>query len=330
MSAPGVVHVIGGSNCLIGNGWVAQWQAMMSDTAVVNLAVGGATSLVGLYRILADEVPHGATVIWEYALNEQAHLVSGQSLSSLIGNLSWFLEICARRDIRVLPLIFWTRPELRPEARRDYREAMFALLSERGLAAVDMRPVLAEFSAKRDREPASFYSDPQHYRLGSGFPRRIATAVRNRIGQARVPRPDPALAGRSLHLLRPDRPADERFENRVIRSDLFMTDRPVTLDADGRVICAYVLAAEGGQPMRVTMDGRRRGDFSMQFPAEGRALKRLMKHLVLSEPGAAPVRQVTFERVAGAGRIIAQNSFAPHDPARTGLREGLIGILVER
>lgn len=44
MSAPGVVHVIGGSNCLIGNGWVAQWQAMVSDTTVVNLAVGGSLS----------------------------------------------------------------------------------------------------------------------------------------------------------------------------------------------------------------------------------------------------------------------------------------------
>ena len=52
MSAPGVVHVIGGSNCLIGNGWVAQWQAMMSDTTVVNLAVGGATSLVGSIAFL--------------------------------------------------------------------------------------------------------------------------------------------------------------------------------------------------------------------------------------------------------------------------------------
>ncbi|WP_028725444.1 hypothetical protein [Paracoccus zeaxanthinifaciens] len=333
MSRPDTVYVVGGSNCLMTNGWVAQWSEIAPELAVTNLAVGGSTSLMATYRLLSGEIPDGATVIWEYSLNEQTHWAVGQSLESLMDNLAWFLELAARRDIRVLPLIFWNQPELRADARRGYRDAMFALIEARGLHAVDMRPVLDEFASKRGRMPGFFYSDPQHYKLGTGFPRRIATAVNNRLGQARVPVSDPCFDGSTLHLLRPDRAPDERFENRVIKADLYAVDEETTIRADGKVICAYVIASEGGQPMTMRTDGRKAGHFSMQFPAEGRALKRLMKHVVLlggRREDAAAAQEFSVRRKRGWGRVVAQTSFARHDAGKTGEREALIGILVER
>lgn len=71
--------------------------------------------------MLRGEVPDGSTIIWEYALNESNHLNFGQSIESLAYHFDWFLELCRRRRIKVLPLIFWTRPEHlgRPENYRS-------------------------------------------------------------------------------------------------------------------------------------------------------------------------------------------------------------------
>lgn len=326
------VYVIGGSNSLLRDGWVDQLVKLAPEFEVVNRSIGAATSLIGIYRILQNEVPDGATVVWEYALNEHNHFQSGQSIESLIYHLDWFLELCARRSIAVLPLVFWNRDEMADTSPAEYRDALRSCLSRQGLEQIDMKPILRQFSVRREKPIERLYENRAHYRIGSGVPRRIATAVKNRIGEARIPTGVPALQGRSLSIHRPDGLPDEHFSNRVLQTELYALDGPIQIKASGTPLCCFLMSGDAGRPITVAADGAPIDDFSTRFPPGKTKLTRLMKHLVLwsKEADRRVMRQgMTISR-SSADQVRVQNAFVPPAPKMEGEREKYIGILVEQ
>lgn len=324
------VYIIGGSNSLLRQGWADQFTALATEIEVVNHSIGAATSLIGIYRLLRNEVPEGATVIWEYALNEHNHFLAGQSVESLMWHLDWFLELCARRRIAVLPLIFWNREEMADKSPMEYRDALQDCLHRHGLGQIDMKPILRQFSQTRDRPIAELYQDGAHYRLGSGVPRRIATAVRNRLAEARVPRGAETHRGLDLLIATPDRIPDERFSNKILDVDLFQLGEGLRIPADGSPLCCYLIAGEAGHPIQLHADGSDIGHYATSFPAT--KLKRLMKHIVLwGDVGdRKSCRTEITLRPGVPGMEKVQNTFLSFSPKRTGLREAVIGILIER
>lgn len=327
------LYIIGGSNSLLKEGWTAQLVKLEPELRVTNLSIGAATSLIGIYRILAGEIPDGATVVWEYALNEQNHFTAGQSIESLIYHLDWFLELCARRGIAVLPLIFWNREEMFDKAPVEYRQALRSCLQHRGLKMIDMKPIARQFSQVRERPIQSFYQDRMHYRIGGGMPRRIATAVRNRLSEAAVPMRHADFAQRGLSLHHPDRKPDEAFANRILMADLYPTHEGLTFDVTGHLLCCFLMSGDGGRALTVSADGVFTGRYSTRCPkTEGRQM-RLMKHLVLwRNKDNMPIveRQVrmTHDDHAGA-EVEVQNVFVAPDAEQFGQPEKIIAILIE-
>ncbi|MBU2957068.1 hypothetical protein Q4511_04960 [Paracoccus sp. 1_MG-2023] len=327
------VHIIGGSNSLLRDGWAPQFAQLAQDRQVVNLSLGAATSLIGIFRILRDEVPDGATVIWEYALNEQNHFTGGQSVESLIHHLHWFLELCARRDISVLPLIFWNRDEMSDGSATEYRDALRACLRGRGLKPIDMKPMLRQFAQNRDRTIDELYQDRMHYRIGSGVPRRIATAARNRLDEACVPTARPELNGLDLTLHRPEGEPDEHFANRIVKADLYAVDHELEFRADGRLLCCFIMSGDAGRPVIVGTEDAIVGHYSTRCPPGKGNLSRLMKHLVLWKTegdihqigGRARLRRSGAECL----EVEVQNMFAPPAHDATGQPEKVMSILVE-
>lgn len=328
------LYVIGGSNSLLKDGWATQFAKMEPELRLTNLSVGAATSLIAIYRILVGAIPDGATVVWEYALNEQNHFTGGQSVESLIYHLDWFLELCARRNIAVLPLVFWNRDEMFDKTRAEYRQALRSCLVRRGLRMIDLKPITRQFSKAHEKPIEALYQDPMHYRIGSGMPRRIAAAVRNRLPDAAVPTQHVDFAQRGLSLHHPDQKPDEAFTNRVLTADLYPTHSGLTFNVTGDLLCCFLMSGDGGRPLTVSADQSVVGRYSTRCPTtEGRQM-RIMKHLVLWKTEGDRVsvcRQVRMSHEGDASaKVEVQNMFVAPGGDSSGHPEKVIGILVER
>ena len=111
-----VVIVIGGSNSVMREGWY-RWFRIYArdrmDLQVINFSIGAASSLMSVYRILADDIRgRNVTIVWEYAINEDVCVRHRDDIYSptLVGrNVRRFLTLCARRNIKVLPLLLPTQ-----------------------------------------------------------------------------------------------------------------------------------------------------------------------------------------------------------------------------
>ncbi|CAM3457027.1 hypothetical protein PANO111632_19445 [Paracoccus nototheniae] len=327
------VYIVGGSNSLLTGGWSHQ----LADLAgpglrVVNLSVGAATTLIGIYRLLAQEVPDGAVIVWEYALNEQNHFCHGQSAETLERHLDWFLELCARRSIKVVPLVCWNRAEMDQLDPGAYRRGLDQVLRTRGLQALDLHAGLIAYAGRKGLPVADFYSDNAHYRLGTGFPRWIAALVHHGLKTARVPLPQAAFQGLSLVLALPDRPADGVFSNRVLQAETFGLDQPLRIAARGRLLCCYLIATTSAGAIEVKADNARVGVYSAQSIKGPGQPERLMKHLVLWS-GAGDCRQVQGQIVLRrAGWMTSpqvQNLFAWQRRSGEGPAEAILGVLIE-
>ena len=67
-------------------GWVSRFRAHAPD--LVNLSVGGTTSITGLFRVMTTpQIGPGDVVVWEYALNEANHIRRGRPPRLLLEHL---------------------------------------------------------------------------------------------------------------------------------------------------------------------------------------------------------------------------------------------------
>lgn len=269
------LHIVGGSNSLMNKGWTAHLSQVWPGQEVRNASVGAATSLMGIFRMLRGDVPPGATVVWEYALNESNHFRAGQSLESLLHHLDWFMEIARRKSIRVLPLVLWTRAEQVSGKRNAYRKALHERLSGYGFTSVDAWEPLQDLARKEGSDIAEHFEGNMHYASESPFQPIIAEMVRNQIGTAAVPQPVERLSAMDLMLGAPDG-AGVDFANSVLRAKVHPLDRDLVVRASGRLLASFVIAAMDAGA--VTLNGI--GSYSLQRPSGGPVQMRLLKHLV--------------------------------------------------
>ncbi|WP_405404201.1 hypothetical protein [Paracoccus sp. Ld10] len=327
------LYVIGGSNSLMRGGWVHHLTSMVTlKYKVVNKSVGAATSLMGIYRLMTEDIPSNATIIWEYSLNEQNHFRHGQSVKSLIYHCEWFLELCARRGIRVLPVLFRNLSEMAVGSPTQWRHALGEMLTERGLTAFDLETPLKLRCSREGKPVAEFYADEAHYRLGTGFPFWIASRVVQLLEGARVPQRSLALAGRDLGMARPNGAVSRTYENSVVRTETFNLDQPLVWEISGQLLGCFLMAATSGRSVSIMVDDVQIGIYSTQSPEGAKQPSRLLKHLVLwqnpndRQAVVGSVRMcLTDQRV----RPIVQNQFSWHASNTLGPVEAIIGLLIE-
>lgn len=279
------IYIIGGSNSLITPSWVRQLLHIKDkDLTVHNKSVGAATSLMGIYRILSGDVPPGATVIWEYAVNEANHVAAGQSLESILYHLDWFLELCARRGIRVVPAVFMTLEAQLAYDRHGpsgYWRALLKHLNARGVTPLDFGAHLSEAATRRDLDLRFFFADDAHYAPKTGFLRRIAATCLSAVKTAQVPQKNEEFTDQDLSLVRPIAKAQAKFSNRVLTADLEPIGAPIRIEGKGRVLAAYVIAAQNAGAAQIKIDGRTLGNFALGAPSDDQKPLRLFRHLVL-------------------------------------------------
>ncbi|MBT0778975.1 hypothetical protein [Paracoccus sp. pheM1] len=325
--------IVGGSNCLLSQGWVRQLKAVNQEAFEIrNLSIGAATSLIGIYRILNGEIPNGSIVIWEYAINEANHHKSGQSAETLFYYLDWFLELCALRDISVLPLLFWNLDEQLSNKPSQYRREINRRFASRGLEPIDFGPKLKEFAGEKKQDVKALYRDRAHYKLGTGFPRRIALQVFGNLRAARIPQRLTSFAGRELRLLRPEVLETGRFKNSILDAGIYDFSAPIRIRAKGKLLAGFVIAAKTGGAVDVFVDEHNIGAFSVQSPPSVQQPDRLLKHLVFWSNGVAPIeveREIDISRSRSEEKPIVQNLFSWHAAEGSGEQDALVAILIE-
>ncbi|MTE02075.1 hypothetical protein GIY56_17435 [Paracoccus sp. YIM 132242] len=328
------VVVVGGSNSLMGKGWSGKFLDLYGDgISFRNFSIGAATSLMGIYRMKRGDIPEGATVLWEYALNESNHLRAGQSCESLLHHLDWFMETARRRNIRVLPLQFWNRPELASEAPNDYRLALHDRLAAYGLRQIDARKLSGRFAAEAGVDVAALYLDDMHYGVDTGFLDGLVRLIADRLDDAAVPQAVPRLRDAELDLCRPDGPSG-RFETSVFQADTYpLNGEGLSIAAQGNLLASFVIAGDEGGAVTVSADGERIGTYSLQA-AGLKPQVRIFKHLVhwKSAGDLRPVRSsLSLSAVRLAARPIVQNMYKWNEASAQAARsDEYVCALIER
>ncbi|QBX35068.1 hypothetical protein E4191_10395 [Paracoccus liaowanqingii] len=332
--------VIGGSNSLLRDGWVDQLKQLHPDPAgVLNLSIGAATTAMGLFRLLgASDLPPGSVIFWEYSLNESNYLAHGQTAELLMHHTSWLFEICARRQIRVLPVLLYNRAEAAGDEESPYRALLADLLARRGLAALD-----AQALWKRDfahLPVAQLYRDNPHYATDTGFPAALARAALTHAASARVPRPDPStFAGKDLRIVAPQNVAPVPFANRILSCDMFPLRQDLHVPLTGRLLACFLISSPSGPAISFRAGRDSRGPYSTRISSRESGPPRQLKHLLLWSPQSPPLVAtgdlVVTLHASVRGRPIVQHTMAwsrrdedaeASSPAGPG---GLIGVLTE-
>ncbi|MCZ0963989.1 hypothetical protein [Paracoccus benzoatiresistens] len=329
------VVVVGGSNSLMGKGWSGRLRALCRNgIGFKNLSIGAATSLMGIYLMKRGDIPEGATVLWEYALNESNHFNAGQSCESLLHHLDWFMETARRRNIHVLPLQFWNRPEVFSDAPNDYRRVLHDCLAAYGLRQIDTRDLSLHFAAEAGLDIAALYLDDMHYAVDTGFLDRLARLIAERLDDAVVPRAVTRLRDVELDLCRPSG-HPERFETSVFQADTYpLNSDGLSIAAQGNLLASFVIAGDEAGAVTVSADGERIGTYSLQA-AGLKPQGRVFKHLVHWTSAADDLRLVrsnlSLSSVRSSARPIVQNMYKWNEASAHAARsDEYVSALIER
>lgn len=185
-----VVIVIGGSNSVMREGWYKWFKIYARDRMnlqVINFSIGAASSLISVYRILADDIRgRNVTIIWEYAINEDVcvrHRGDIYSPAMVERNVARFLTLCARRNIKVLPLLL---PTQRMWKNEDWRltKIIETVFKRFGTKPFRYDRLLAKRVA--DLPDTPIFLDTLHFEPGP-ISKMIASSVLKRMHHAEVP-----------------------------------------------------------------------------------------------------------------------------------------------
>jgi hypothetical protein len=236
--------IFGGSNSIFKDGWVSLFSEQVSEPCV-NRSVGGTTTLCGIYRFLLPDGPAaGDCVIWEYALNEIAHVKGRYRLEVVLKNVEHFILLCRQRGCRLAPLIFTPLREEAAPTRGRYYERLHELFAYYGVSVFD---VSVEYRKRFgvDRMPDANYLDNPHYAKTPAMMGFIADGAATLIQAATVPGPASPVhtGGRSLALI--DGFQDETFSNSLLTIPVANVPASVDLKSDGRIIAVYSLCFTG-------------------------------------------------------------------------------------
>lgn len=328
------IYIIGGSNSLLAGGWASNLRATRSDRfRITNLSIGAATTLIGIYRILCDEVPDGATVVWEYALNESNHRNAGQSLQSLMRHFGWFMELAHHRKLHVLPVVIWTRPEHVKLTRNDYRAAVMEKIDSLGLNCIDAWNPMIAFAKDRQVPVPDLYLDDMHYAPQGGFPAILAELIADAISSAKIPNAQPEFSGKSLRLCAPAGPVSETFKNSLFSAEVHHLTAPLHVEGRGHLLASYVIAANDAGALTVSIGDKIHGAYSLQgapgYKDPGRLLKHLVHWQTFDDIGFVD-GNLMLTGAEPEGRPKVQNMFSWRGPLKDGLRQdGYICSLLE-
>jgi hypothetical protein len=329
--APRRLIVLGGSNSVLRDGWTSHLRERgVAGFEVVNLSLGAATTLMGLYRLLAaDPLRAGDTVVWEYALNEYNHWRSGVALPVLEHQLRWLLRLCARAGAGMVPVLMQNRPQFLAPEEDAYLQAVRGQFAAAGLDPVCCAALL------RDRGPlpdaATLYSDTAHYDTGHALLCDLAGCVAERAERgAPVPVVQDA-ADETLTLVREfEGRAPVRFVNSLIACDEYPLTGHLRAEARGQVLGAIVMAAEQAHGLWFEFgNGVRCGPFGTRVVVPEGKPERVVKQLNVQAACGARATAAGRVGIRPLPRLIVQQTYAAPPGQSRPRQDAIVALVVE-
>lgn len=306
------VFVLGGSNSMYQDGWIARFTASQTQQ-VVNLSVGATTTLTGIYRLMLDDRPRpGDTVLWEYALNEATHAQRGQSTEVLLKNVEHLIAICQHRHLQLLPAIFTPRRQERAPARSPYYDQLLALFAHYGLPVFDLSPVWRAAHGQ-PKMPVDLYADPVHYRRDTELMDFIAAglaAIQPRQPRAALPL---RTHGARLQLLTGF--ARQRFSNSVMDIPAARLLLRLRTKEDSRMIALFTICQprphEAGLSLRLKPATGREMALRISISSRGAFPRSVLKAISIEQGSSAawllgPDAELVIKPLTQPGRAFAE------------------------
>lgn len=158
------IIVVGGSNSRGKNGYVGTLASLLPAAEVINLSVGAAPSIMGVYRLLSfGDLQPDDVVVWEYALNDTNHITAkGYDEDLLLRFVEHGLIHARDSGARMLPLLFNPLAEERVNGYSGFRAKLHFLYSHYGVRFLDVSHHCRAAWGLRHLEQGD-YKDGNHY-----------------------------------------------------------------------------------------------------------------------------------------------------------------------
>lgn len=244
------------------------------------------------------------------------------------------LEICARRSIRVVPLIFWTRAEAEIGVPNTYRQELVKTFKRKGFTPIDFGEKIKKMAKITRCREASFYENGLHYSSDNHVTDAICEMVCDGLDVAATPLEKRDLFGRNLILTSPASGATSTFKTGVYEGEYFPANQALHIPASGMFLASFVVASQFGAGISISIDGKLTHSYSLMAPSREKPPFRLIKHLVHSSQDAVGLyvnSEIVVARYSKLNKPIVQNMFAwrPDEMNVDGADDGYIYALVE-
>ncbi|MFW8636971.1 SGNH/GDSL hydrolase family protein [Cribrihabitans pelagius] len=255
------VYISGGSNSVSDSGWVGQFRSLAGAENIENISIGAAPSHMSLFRVSQTvDLKAGDTVLWEYGINDAAHIEGrGYDAADLLEAIEGLIIYCADVGAKLCGLIFQPRYWEKQAERQQYMVALHSLFKRYGVAFFD---VSQEFCAKKghDHLPMPLYKNRAHYAKKPRFLQFIAKGAWKAVNASNVPivpEEESDFGLRCYDQFSAGKVA--RFENKRVKVDAVSPPDEGTalqFDQSGRVLGLVIVSTPGGGAFNVSVGGR--------------------------------------------------------------------------
>lgn len=293
---------------------------------------------MGLFRLL--NLPNSNNldiVIWEYALNDVNHIkFKGYNEDDLLAYVEHSLKFCARRGIRVLPVVMTPLSEERVQF-SSYRAKLHFLFSHYGVSCLDVSHALRYELGVRFLGRENF-KDANHYHPDGEVVARISQRIASVIGGGIKPPLDAAplfiRKGSIPRIYKNFQGAyPKSFGNSSVSFDVFDPRQQllINIEKKGRLVAMVVLASRTGGVVDVRA-GSRNLRVSLVHD-EPKFRKPLVKIVVfpkeLGDLAWRPGDQCSISWASSYVDVFSDMGFSTNSEGMKGRDGRVIGLLVE-
>jgi len=291
-------------------GWVSRFRAHAPD--LVNLSVGGTTSITGLFRVMTTpQIGPGDVVVWEYALNEANHIRRGRPPRLLLEHLEHLIRHLRERGVALAPVVFTPRKDEKRAQPAPYYRQLHRLLDHYRLAPFDMSTAYRAALGVATL-PETVFMDFAHYAHSDETLDFICQGAARAVAQARIPAAVRSKYVRGERLSLIDGFADDIFENSIMRVPVARPPITITSEAKGKVSAIVYFSTPQNNAFEISRVGPgSAGRVAISARHGGKRPPRvLLKTAVLPMRKAGglsvgPGTRLRIETWCGKGRLIA-------------------------
>ncbi len=340
------VFLIGGSSTVRREGWTKHLRAMIEpDYVLVNLACGGSTSLMGIYRLLTSpETPvPGDIVVWAYASNEATACATKKRRSRLpigvmLNDLKWLIKLCHDRDLRFLPLVLRTKRQCAIVEDQPYLKALTKLFAQAGIKSLTDRLIISDL-VKSGLQLDNLFDDPWHLNINTPANQRLATDVAQALAETQPVKLSAApwiedWQKRNIVVFNQFKSIHTDFyESNLFSGPFHSIEGSPCAQVHGILRGCILIATDTGGGLSITSGRRTLGPFSTQINAEKLKRKKVLKQISIDAVCAQTQffikGELNFLRPQTNRNFVIQGGYVQNLNNTRDMSDGIVALLIE-